>query len=53
MAVARPLWSFVQAPLKEAITQVNGDIVAITLTEQFSVIWMWTPLVASISRRRG
>lgn len=48
MAWARPLWSFVQRPLKEAIAQVHGDIVAITPTEQFSIIWMWTPLVASI-----
>ena len=48
MARARPLWSFVQKPLKEAIAQVHGEIVAITPTEQFSIIWMWTPLVASI-----
>jgi len=48
MALARPLWSFVQAPLKEAITRVHGDIVAITPAEQFSIIWVWTPLVASI-----
>ena len=48
MAWARPLWSFVQRPLKEAIGQVHGEIVAITPTEQFSIIWMWTPLVASI-----
>jgi sec-independent protein translocase protein TatC len=48
MAWARPLWRFVQRPLKEAIAQVHGEIVAITPTEQFSIIWVWTPLVASI-----
>jgi sec-independent protein translocase protein TatC len=48
MALARPLWTFVQRPLKDAIAQVHGDIVAITPTEQFSIIWVWTPLVASI-----
>lgn len=47
MALARPLWTFVQRPLKGAIAQVHGQIVAITPTEQFSIIWVWTPLVAS------
>jgi sec-independent protein translocase protein TatC len=47
MALARPLWTFVQRPLKDAIAQVHGQIVAITPTEQFSIIWVWTPLVAS------
>jgi sec-independent protein translocase protein TatC len=48
MAWARPLWSLVQRPLKVAIDQAHGKIVAISPTEQFSIIWVWTPLVASI-----
>ena len=48
MAGANPLWNFVKRPLKAAVDQVHGDIVAITPTEQFSIIWVWTPLVASI-----
>ena len=47
MALARPLWTFVQRPLKDAIAQIHGQIVAITPTEQFSIIWVWTPLLAS------
>jgi len=48
MAGANPLWDFVKRPLKVAIAQLHGDIVAISPTEQFSIIWVWTPLVASI-----
>ena len=48
MAGANPLWNFVKRPLKAAVDQAHGEIVAITPTEQFSIIWVWTPLVASI-----
>jgi len=48
MAAANPLWDFVKRPLKVAVDQVHGEIVAISPTEQLSIIWMWTPLVASI-----
>ena len=47
-AFSDPLWKFVQAPLREAITAVNGDIIAITPMEQFQIIYMWAPLVASL-----
>ena len=42
------LWKIVQAPGLEALKQVNGKFVAITPMEQFSIIWVWTPLVASL-----
>jgi sec-independent protein translocase protein TatC len=48
MAGSNPLWNFVKRPLKAAVDQAHGEIVAITPTEQFSIIWVWTPLVASI-----
>src|SRR5689334_7772858 len=42
------LWDYVQAPLKDATTKLGGEIIAIDPMEQFSIIWMWTPLVISI-----
>ncbi len=48
MAAALPLWDFVQAPLRYAIDQVKGDIIAITPMEMFTIIWMKTPILASI-----
>jgi|SRR5581483_11766290 len=42
------LWDYVQAPLKDATTKLGGEIIAIDPMEQFSIIWMWTPLVVSI-----
>jgi sec-independent protein translocase protein TatC len=42
------LWKIVQAPGLEALKQVNGRFIAISVTEQFSIIWVWTPLVASL-----
>jgi sec-independent protein translocase protein TatC len=47
-AFASPLWTFMQAPLREAITGVNGDIIAIDPLEQFQIIYIWGPLVASL-----
>lgn len=48
MAASLPLWDFVQAPLRFAIDQVHGDIIAITPMEMFTIIWMKTPVLASI-----
>lgn len=48
VAGAIPLWNFVQAPLREAVSQYGGEIVALSPGEQFSIIWMWSPLVAAI-----
>ena len=42
------LWEIVQAPGLEALKQVHGKFVAITPMEQFSIIWVWTPVVASL-----
>ncbi|MEP6961896.1 MAG: twin-arginine translocase subunit TatC [Acidobacteriota bacterium] len=48
MAFAIQIWDFVQAPLRFAVDQVHGDIIALTPMEMFTIIWMWTPLVAAI-----
>ncbi len=48
MIAANPIWSFVQAPLRYAVDQVHGDIIAITPMEQFTIIYMWVPLLAAI-----
>jgi len=49
MVFALPIWDFVQAPLKAALSQIpGGKIIAITPMEQFTIIWMWTPLLAAI-----
>lgn len=48
LAFAIPIWSFVQAPLREAVDQYGGDVVALSPMEQFQIIWMWSPLVAAI-----
>jgi sec-independent protein translocase protein TatC len=48
MVGANPIWSFVQAPLRYAVDQVHGDIIAITPMEQFTIIYMWVPLLAAI-----
>jgi len=45
---ANLLWDFVQAPLKQATDQLGGQIIAIDPMEMFSIIYMWTPLVAAI-----
>src|SRR6478736_2029119 len=48
MVFAIPIWAWIQTPLRFAVTQVKGDIVAISPMEQFTIIWMWGPLVATI-----
>jgi sec-independent protein translocase protein TatC len=43
------LWLVVQAPAIEAFHKLGrGGLVGITPMEQFEIIWMWTPLVASL-----
>jgi sec-independent protein translocase protein TatC len=48
MAFALPIWGWVQGPLKFAVNNVHGEIIAITPMEMFTIIWMWAPLVAAI-----
>ena len=49
MVFAIPIWNFVQAPLQAAVHQIpGGEVIAITPMEQFTIIWMWTPLLAAI-----
>jgi sec-independent protein translocase protein TatC len=43
-----PIWAWVKEPLQYAVDQVKGEIIAITPMEQFTIIWMWVPLVAAI-----
>ena len=42
------IWGYVQAPLKDATDKLGGQIIAIDPMEQFSIIYMWAPLVVSI-----
>ena len=48
MVFSLPIWAFVQQPLSYAVEQVKGEIIAITPMEQFTIIWMWAPLLAAI-----
>ena len=48
MVASLPLWDFVQAPLRYAIDQVHGEIIAITPMEMFTIIWMKTPILAAL-----
>ena len=49
MVFANPLWDLVQAPGLAAFKQLGrGGFIAIDVMEQFSILWMWTPLVAAI-----
>jgi sec-independent protein translocase protein TatC len=46
---AEPLWRFVQAPAAEALKKIGqGSLVAVHPLEQFSIIYIWVPVVASI-----
>jgi sec-independent protein translocase protein TatC len=45
------LWKIVQAPAADALKKIGvkgGELTIIDPMEGFSIIWMWTPLVASI-----
>jgi sec-independent protein translocase protein TatC len=49
MLFATQLWKFVQAPGLAAFKELgNGGFVAIGVMERFSIIYVWTPLVAAI-----
>jgi len=49
MAFSDRLWLIVQAPAVEAFRKLgSGGLVGINAMEQFEIIWMWTPLVASL-----
>jgi sec-independent protein translocase protein TatC len=46
---ATPIWDYVQAPGLAAFKTIGrGGFIAIEPMEQFSIIWMWAPLVASL-----
>jgi len=48
-AFADRLWLIVQAPAASALAQLHkGSLVAISPMEQFSIIYIWVPVVASI-----
>lgn len=47
--LASPLWKFVQAPGQAAFKELGrGGFIAIGVMERFSIIYVWTPLVAAI-----
>ena len=49
LAFSDRLWLIVQAPAVEAFRKLgSGELVGINAMEQFEIIWMWTPLVASL-----
>jgi sec-independent protein translocase protein TatC len=48
MIGANYIWAFVQAPLREAVDAVRGEIIAITPMEQFTIIYLKAPLLATI-----
>jgi len=49
LAFSDKLWLIVQAPAMEAFRKLgSGNLVGINAMEQFEIIWMWTPLVASL-----
>jgi sec-independent protein translocase protein TatC len=49
MAAAQPLWKVVQSPAADALKGIGtGQLVAIGVMEQFSIIYVWVPVVAAI-----
>ncbi len=54
LVFSNQLWLIVQAPAVSAFARLaesghpGGSLVGIDPMEQFSILWMWTPLVASI-----
>jgi sec-independent protein translocase protein TatC len=49
LVFASQLWDLVQAPGQAAFKAIGrGEFIAIDPMEQFSIIWMWSPLVASL-----
>ena len=45
---AEPLWAWVQGPLDEAAARTGARVVTLGATEQFSILYLWTPLVAAL-----
>ena len=49
MFFSSPLWRFVQAPGEAAFKEIGkGGFIATGVMERFSIIYVWTPLVAAI-----
>jgi len=48
MIFSNPIWKFVQAPLREAVDLVKGDVIAVTPMEQFTIIYLKVPLLATL-----
>lgn len=49
LAAAQPIWLAIEAPAASALHKIGkGSLVAISPLEQFSIIYMWAPLVAAI-----
>ena len=51
LVFANQLWQIVMAPAKDALQRVGvpgGSLTIIDPMEGFSIIWVWTPLVASL-----
>ena len=49
LAAAQPIWLAIEAPAASALRKIGkGSLVAISPLEQFSIIYMWAPLVAAI-----
>ena len=49
MLFASPLWKFVQAPGVAAFKEIgSGGFIAVGVMERFSIIYVWTPLLAAI-----
>jgi len=45
---AESLWSWVQVPLVAVTKQIGAKQVALDIGEEFSILYLWTPLVASL-----
>jgi sec-independent protein translocase protein TatC len=48
VALAEPLWGWVHAPLVAVAERIQAKEVALDVGEEFSILYLWTPLVASL-----
>jgi sec-independent protein translocase protein TatC len=48
VALAEPLWTWVEVPLLEVASRTGAKEVALDVGEEFSILYLWTPLVASL-----
>lgn len=48
VAFCEPLWRWMLAPLYDAAARTGAKVVALTTGEQFQILYMWMPLVASL-----